>query len=345
MNDSAGVFLVLLLGGGILWLLIAVARNAAPRPTTILICGATGVGKSTLINVIAGRPAAQAGIGSPVTQNTVRIEVPEKQFAFYDSRGLEVAEASQTYLLLLSDLLRLRYTRRVREQVELVLICIQEPQGRIDDAHREIAGLCEDLGIPFGIAITKTEGNPELSQKARASFPGARFVLQVRSLELRIGALAIPPEGIETLEDEFRRCASWSAAEARMRAGTAMQTEQLSTAARALAATGGKSDRPWLDFAAASLTLLSRAPRWDDLVRFLRNQIRSAYVPGAFRRTFLTKFDNERIDGAVARRLVPIIVRRFGDRTGLLTPEDHRQAHEEAKALLDSNRPYRSRFS
>ncbi|HYG48605.1 MAG TPA: GTPase domain-containing protein [Allosphingosinicella sp.] len=342
------LFLVLIAGGFLLLvvLLAMLGRSpAAPHPTTLLVCGATGVGKSTLINAIAGRPAAAAGIGSPVTQNTVRIEVPEKNFAFFDSRGLEVGEASLTYLLLLSDLLRLRFSTRANEQIDLVLMCIQEPQGRIDDAHLEIGALCTDLKIPFAVAVTKTEGNQALEAEIRKTFPTARFVLPVRSVELRIGSVVIPPEGLETLQAKLHEMNVASPVEAQRRAAFGMRAAALSDAARTLAAAGGSLDAHWCSFASAAMCLIPlQGKAWSELQREMRDRVRRSFVPNIFRRNFLTRFDYPRIDGAIARRTVPLIVRSFGNRSGRLSETDLTLAAQEAVQLLESDRPYRSRF-
>jgi GTP-binding protein EngB required for normal cell division len=337
---AGGIFLLF-----VLWALLRPVPAPPPHPTTVLVCGATGVGKSTLINAIAERPAAAAGIGSPVTQNTVRIDVPEKKFAFFDSRGLEVGEASLTYLLLLSDLLRLRYSARVNDQIDLVLICIQEPQGRIDDAHLEIGALCADLKIPFAVAITKTEGNPALETEVRKTFPLARFVMPVRSLELRVGAIVIPPQGLDALQAKLHEANVASPVEALRRAGFGIRAAALSDAARTLAAAGGKDDAHWCAFAAAAIWLLPQQEKpWTELQREMRDTVRRTFVPNIFRRNVLTRFDYVRIDGAVARRAVPLIVRSFGDRSGRLGIADLSRAAHEAVQLLEQDRPYRSRF-
>lgn len=344
MSDNGSLIILVLLGAALLFGL-AMVFQARPRATGVLVCGATGVGKSTLINALAGRTIADTGIGSPVTQNAVRLYVPERKFLFFDSRGLEVEEASQTYLLLLSDLLLLRYSRDTRAQIDLVLICIQDPQNRFDDAHHEIAYLCEDLRIPYGIAITKWEGDDKLAATIRENFHAARFVTPVRALELRTSRVAIPSFGLETLENALRSVEPWRWSAAMTRSRTALKTKQLSIAARQLAATQGSNQYAWVSFAAAALTLLEREKRpWPSLLKGMRDDLRAFYVPNFLLRNLLTKFDTDRIDGAIASSLVPFILRRFGDSSRQLTPEDCYDAKTRALASLEHDRPYRSRL-
>lgn len=343
---SEGTLWLLLAGAILFFAIIALLLRARrPRPATLLVCGATGVGKSTLINAVAGNPLAQTGIGAPVTQNTTRIEAPELGLAFYDSRGMEVLEASQTYLLLMSDLLHLRYTTRIRDQIDLVLMCIQEPQGRIDDAHREIAALCEDLRIPFAVIITKAEGRTELLAEAVEAFPTARFVLPVRALDLCLASITIPAQNVDILTQKLLQHCLWDASEARARAQTAMKTSMLSRAARELASSRGDDGSAWVKFAQASFSLLDRQQRgWIIVKSDMASALRQTMVSGFFRRVFLTRFDNARIDAAIARNIVPFVVRRFGDGSRRLLSDDIAKASAKALQSLERNLPFRSRF-
>ncbi|MBT9444537.1 MAG: GTPase domain-containing protein [Hyphomonadaceae bacterium] len=342
------IFVAVLLVGALLFLfVVAFSGKAKPRPVTMLVCGATGVGKSTLINVLSGREAAKTGIGAPVTQNTSMIAAVDKGLAFYDSKGLEVEEASQTYLLLLSDILSLRYGPVIRAHIDLVVMCIQEPQGRIDDAHREIAGLCDDLRIPLGVVITKSLGDAELAETAKEVFANAKFVRRVRSLPLKLPGVPtpVPAEGLSELLDDIRISANWDPVEARRRAATSVKTRALSSSARELASSGGKSDWAWIGFARAASSLLEVPPKqWDLLLGAMRDDARKSLVPDFLNRVLFTRFDNSKIDGACARRLVPVILRRFADGAKEIKFADRTAAVSEAVEFLRDNRPYRARF-
>jgi hypothetical protein len=344
VSDLFAVGLTLAAFAVVVLILALLVQRRRPPLLNVLVCGATGVGKSTLINAFAGREVTDAAIGKPVTRNTTYCPVPDKRIAFYDSQGLEVQEASQTYLLLLSDLLRLRYHRQTRKQLDFVLMCIQEPQGRVDVAHLEIAGLCEDLAVPYGIAVTKTEGDARLASMARNLFPAATFIQPVRSVGLTLPQFELPPEGVDELLAACRLHARRELSAARSRARLAARTEKLSAAAAALVASSSH-DTSWTTFAdQASILLTMRKSAWRTLRADLRGQVKKAFVPGRVDRLIRKRFDVPRIDGALSRRLVPPILRRFGDGSGRLTPSDLATALHEATVLLEEDRPYRSRF-
>jgi hypothetical protein len=214
---------------------------------------------------------------------------------FYDSKGLEVEDASKTYLLLMSDLLNLRFGPVARNHIDIVLMCIQEPQGRIDDAHLEIAGLCEDLQIPFGILITKTEGNPALEVVVRQTFARAAFVRRVRSIELKLGDIVIPAEGLDLLAGDLKSIAR-NVTHDRRRARNGHNTQRLAEIARLLATAASGDDSAWISFAGEAWRFLGmKGSDWARLLSTLRKSIQKSLVPGFFKRTLNTHFERQKI--------------------------------------------------
>ncbi|QSR35351.1 GTPase [Marinobacterium iners] len=62
----------------------------------IIICGASGVGKSTLINAIFGEEVVKAGAGKPVTQHLEKVTIPEKGICLWDTKGIEAKDYQRT---------------------------------------------------------------------------------------------------------------------------------------------------------------------------------------------------------------------------------------------------------
>ncbi len=58
----------------------------------ILLMGATGMGKSSLINALFGQEVAKAGEGKPVTQHLEKYVDEEKGLILWDTKGIEDGE-------------------------------------------------------------------------------------------------------------------------------------------------------------------------------------------------------------------------------------------------------------
>ena len=64
------------------------------KKPNILLAGATGAGKSSLVNMIFGEELAAVGIGKPVTKQIDVYEDNEIDVRIFDSKGYELGEAA-----------------------------------------------------------------------------------------------------------------------------------------------------------------------------------------------------------------------------------------------------------
>ena len=66
-------------------------ENVAKKKSklNILLLGATGSGKSSLVNAIFGGNIVESGVGKPITQFLEKIEIPNKGITLWDTKGIE----------------------------------------------------------------------------------------------------------------------------------------------------------------------------------------------------------------------------------------------------------------
>jgi hypothetical protein len=163
---------------------------------------------------------------------------------------------------------------------------------------------------------------------------------------MKIGSAVIPREGLDGLVKALRNHQGWNADAARRRQVFSSATEELAASARSLAAS--QTDTAWRGFAQSAYEVMFRPGendlQWRTLIEALRDRVRKSLAPEFLDRVVLKKFDNAKIDGAVARRLVPSIVRTFAAGRRMLSELEVGKAVGEATLLMEHDPPYRSRF-
>ncbi|WP_147871280.1 GTPase [Stieleria maiorica] len=107
----------------------------------VLIAGRSGVGKSTLINSIFQGNFATVGHGRPVTQNTREIFREDIPLTIFDTRGLELADFSET-LSSLHEFVRQRCSQRdQKEHIHVAWVCVSEDLRRVEDAESDLGSV------------------------------------------------------------------------------------------------------------------------------------------------------------------------------------------------------------
>jgi uncharacterized protein (DUF697 family)/ethanolamine utilization protein EutP (predicted NTPase) len=109
-------------------------EESIQRPT-ILVCGYTGSGKTTLIQKICGAdivPDDAIKHGEPGTQDYVPYE--NKLIKFWDSRGLEPGDGEDNFINMTQDFItELRRDSDVAKHIHLVWYCVQGSGARVTD--------------------------------------------------------------------------------------------------------------------------------------------------------------------------------------------------------------------
>jgi len=141
----------------------------------ILLAGATGVGKSSLINMIFGEDVAQVGTGKPVTQRIDIYESADCDVKIFDSKGYELADSDddEFYDTVINMAAK---TQRPEDAIHMVWYCIASNGARVQDYDLRALDAFTKCNIPIAVILTKadTPSEEEISEM-RAQIP-ARFM-------------------------------------------------------------------------------------------------------------------------------------------------------------------------
>lgn len=126
----------------------------------ILVCGGTGVGKSSLINDVFGKEVAEIGHGVPLTRGVRKYSSPDMSVNLYDSEGYEIGSEKQYYYEK-NILSILNEEAQLEARVHEVWYCISAANKRIFDLDQKLLGLIKNKGIPVAVVLTQIDGVDE----------------------------------------------------------------------------------------------------------------------------------------------------------------------------------------
>lgn len=177
----------------------------------ILLAGATGVGKSSLVNAFFGDNVVESGVGRPITQHLEKIEVKDKGLVLWDTKGIEAKDYQKTIDQLDHDLTRAFTEIEDIESVpHLAWLCIDSSGARIEPRDMELIKILSKHNISIVVVFTKDLGSDsdafisfatgEINDKHAQSING-RFS-RVNSIERRFTAnFSLPVSGLDELLD------------------------------------------------------------------------------------------------------------------------------------------------
>lgn len=152
-------------------------KQEVVRPN-ILLAGATGVGKSSLVNLCFGSKLAEVGIGKPVTETIASYSAPEVSVVLFDSKGYEVGSSGEDHFL--REVIGLANDRSAspEKQIHLVWYCVQASGSRITDFDIRAVRSMTGAGLPVAVVLTKadlvnTQDNEQMKSVIRSSLPEA----------------------------------------------------------------------------------------------------------------------------------------------------------------------------
>jgi GTPase Era involved in 16S rRNA processing len=141
----------------------AVARAKSELPTcNVLVAGAAGTGKSTLINAVFGSELAATGIGPAVTASEQQYVAPDVPLTIRDTRGLEQGEAARVEAFLQRvDALALEGPA---VELHVAWYCIAVTSRRLQPSDRD---LIRSLATRVPVIVVLTQADEPEDEAAR----------------------------------------------------------------------------------------------------------------------------------------------------------------------------------
>lgn len=184
----------------------------------IVLLGATGAGKSSLVNAVFGDNVVRSKDGIPVTQYLEKIHIPKKGLTLWDTKGIEAKDYETTKEQLINDIktgFQTAFDSGKDDEVPHVAwLCIKESSRRIEGREFELLDILRAFGIPTVIVFTDTEAEAGQTFYTQAvaklneeygAFLKNRFV-RVNSVSYSFRGMTVPIEGLEDLITKTESC-------------------------------------------------------------------------------------------------------------------------------------------
>lgn len=181
----------------------------------IILFGATGVGKSSLVNAVFGKEIVKSGVGKPVTQHLKKITVPKKGLVLWDTKGIESKDYEETINALKKEIKSCFESYcHLDDAPHLGWMCIDASGARVEPRDIELIGILKEYGIPIVIVFTKTleEDTDEFVREAineidihHRNYVANNYV-RVNSKDRKIGKFIVPVSGLDDLIDLSFKC-------------------------------------------------------------------------------------------------------------------------------------------
>lgn len=180
----------------------------------ILLMGATGVGKSSLINALFGKEVAKAGVGKPITQHLEKYVDEEKGLVLWDTQGIEAADYHDTMQSIKKEW-KILLKRLMKKRLLMWRICALKRLLVGFKRERELLSFAKHWNIPtiFVFTNTQAEAGDAFVQESKGiideewGFKGfIKAYARVNSVAFSFRGMEVPVEGLKELVDETKKC-------------------------------------------------------------------------------------------------------------------------------------------
>lgn len=129
----------------------------------VIICGPTGVGKSSIINCVFREEIASKGIGAPVSEHIVEYTREGVPVKILDTPGFEINNPSHVENVI-NEISKRKKSNDHTEHVHIMWYCVAGPGSRFQKAEVDFLNkIANDL--PVVIILTKTDQDQEETEK------------------------------------------------------------------------------------------------------------------------------------------------------------------------------------
>lgn len=121
----------------------------------LAVFGATGAGKSTLVNAIFGKDVADTGVGQPVTKGIEYHRRDDGFLGIFDSEGFETGSAGDQILDGLQSVVQARRSGPIDQQIHAAWYVVRWSDRRFEDAQAAFVRGLAKMGLPVIIVMTQ----------------------------------------------------------------------------------------------------------------------------------------------------------------------------------------------